>query len=234
MTERFISFFSGGALFLISLTVNAQVEINRPLEMTGAEDSDRTISNLSLPQNPNDAANKAYVDMQSGGFTHYVGEFFGGGVVFYVYRDASGIEHGRVLALTDVSSGRTWSANTAALANTYAWDGVANCTLMTTQAEDNAGKDCLDWTDGTYDDWYLPSYFEIEQLWNNFIVVADALSSPQGVASGAIAFPTTGSYWTSSETAANQAAVLTMVRGPVNTAVPKNANTVRVRAVRAY
>ena len=34
-----------------------------------------------------------------GNFTHYIGEEFGGGVIFHLWKDAQGIEHGLIVSL---------------------------------------------------------------------------------------------------------------------------------------
>jgi hypothetical protein len=45
----------------------------------------------------------------SGGFTHYVGELFGGGIVVSVWKDTQGVEHGLIASLTDLSSAIPWT-----------------------------------------------------------------------------------------------------------------------------
>jgi hypothetical protein len=62
------------ALSVILLsTINAQVEVNKPIQLTG-ESGDRKITNLETPVQDSDAANKEYVDTQisslSGGSSH--------------------------------------------------------------------------------------------------------------------------------------------------------------------
>jgi uncharacterized protein (TIGR02145 family) len=119
----------------------------------------------------------------SGGFVHYVGEQFGGGVVFHVYRDASGTERGLVVALTNQSSGTPWSNITNQLAGANSsWDGLANSNAIVLQAghANSAAKLCLDYSAGGFDDWYLPSTDELNKLADNRFEVNKALSGISG------------------------------------------------------
>ncbi len=50
-------------LTLASVGFNAQVEIDKPVQLTGA-DGDRRVTNLETPVDGSDAANKDYVDAQ--------------------------------------------------------------------------------------------------------------------------------------------------------------------------
>ena len=56
------------------------------------------------------------------GFTHYVGELFGGGIVVSVWKDAQGAEHGLIASLTDLSAGIQWT--TPAFQNTLIGPGL--------------------------------------------------------------------------------------------------------------
>jgi hypothetical protein len=44
----------------------------------------------------------------TGGFTHYVGELFGGGIVVSVWK-TNGVEHGLIASLTNLSTGIQWT-----------------------------------------------------------------------------------------------------------------------------
>ena len=74
----------------------------------------------------------------SGGFTHYIGELFGGGIVVSVWKTA-GVEHGLIASLTDLSSGIPWTTpafqqieiGPAAQSNK---DGLANTNAIVAQA----------------------------------------------------------------------------------------------------
>lgn len=116
------------------------------------------------------------------GFQHYVGEVFGGGVVFHVYRGADGLEHGLIVAMEDQGTEIPWSnlATTpiGALARS-SWNGSSNSTSIVNQVghTQSAAKLCLDYesSDG-FDDWYLPSVDELILLYNRRFDVNRVLS----------------------------------------------------------
>jgi hypothetical protein len=121
----------------------------------------------------------------TGGFTHYIGEKFGGGVVFHLWKDSTGAEHGLVVALTDQSTGAAWSNVTSTLIGSSAqslWDGLSNSNAIVGQTGHNgsAAKLCLDLVSGGQSDWYLPSIQEFNLLWNNYYNVAISLSQISG------------------------------------------------------
>jgi len=75
----------------------------------------------------------------TGGFTHYVGELFGGGIVVSVWKDAQGAERGLIASLTNLSSGIPWT--TLAFQNTLIGptaqspiNGLANTNAIVAQA----------------------------------------------------------------------------------------------------
>jgi len=112
---------------------------------------------------------------------HYLGELYGGGVVFWV--DHTG-QHGLVVSMVDLSTEHVWSNVTCtAIDTTNDWDGVSNTAAITGQSghATSAAKLCEDYTNadygnGIYSDWYLPSIAELNQIWNNFYHIQKALS----------------------------------------------------------
>ncbi len=134
------------------------------------------------------------------GFTHYVGEVWGGGVVYHVYGGSDGLEHGLVVSLTEQSTGALWSNVTATLIGSTAqsnWNGLANSNAIVAQAghTNSAAKLCLDLVSGGYSDWYLPSRHELILLYRNQFNVNKSLSA----ISGATELAQTGRYWSSTE-----------------------------------
>lgn len=115
------------------------------------------------------------------GFTHYVGEIFGGGVVFHVYRDADGSEHGLIVSLSDQSTGMRWN-NLFVIgigANSQSsWNGLTNSMAIINQSghTQSAAQLCLDYENDGFDDWYLPSIDELTLLFNNRFNVNKSLS----------------------------------------------------------
>ena len=146
-----------------------------------------------------------YVVNASGGSTgHYVGELFGGGVVFWV--DHTG-QHGLIASMVDLSTSQAWSIFNASLVGESAqsdWNGLGNSNAIVEQHGPNgwsAAKLCLDYTNtnygtGVYSDWYLPARAELNHLWNNIYEVQKALDSDGNPATTAIAKTF---YWSSSE-----------------------------------
>jgi hypothetical protein len=136
-----------------------------------------------------------------GGFTHYIGEEFGGGVIFHLWKDALGVEHGLIIDKTDLGTAQVWSNIDATLIGASAqssWDGLSNSNAIVGQAghTSSASALCLNSTNGGQSDWYLPSVQELNMLWNNYYTVARSLTQ----ISGATQLQTT-SYWSSTESA---------------------------------
>jgi hypothetical protein len=137
-----------------------------------------------------------------GNFTHYIGEAFGGGVIFHLWKDAQGVEHGLIVDKVDLSTGRAWSNITQTIIGTSAqssWDGLSNSSAIVGQAghTSSAAALCLNSTNGGQSDWYLPSIDELSLLWHNRFNVNKSLST----ISGATVLPiwTFASYWSSTE-----------------------------------
>ena len=131
--------------------------------------------------------------------THYIGESYGGGIVFYVYDNG---QHGLIAAPDDQSAGIRWFGGS--LTNTRARaDGVGAGLKNTAIILSNQGPvdgaafaatmcNELSVTFGgvTYGDWYLPSKYELNLLYMQKAVVGGF---------------TTGYYWSSTEFSASNA-----------------------------
>ena len=166
-------------------------------------------------------------------FTHYVGEIWGGGIVYHVYRGADGNEHGLIVATTDQSTGIEWSnvydVEVGSTAQS-SWNGLGNSNAIVAQAGHtySAAKLCLDLVSGEYDDWYLPSIKELQLLYNSQLDINRSFS----LIGGATELNNNGFYWSSSEYDAYHALGLYLPNG-FNYDVYKG-HTYYVRAVRAF
>lgn len=135
----------------------------------------------------------------TGGFTHYIGEAFGGGVIFHLWKDAQGVEHGLIVDKTDLSTGQAWSNISQTLIGATAqssWDGLSNSNAIVGQAghTNSAAALCLNSTNGGQSDWYLPSEQELNMLSSNYYTVARSLTQISGATQLQNA-----TYWSSTE-----------------------------------
>ena len=132
-----------------------------------------------------------------------VGDFYGGGVVYYILQsgDAGYIDgetHGLICAVRDYVSLVTWGCQGTLITgadgsgigsgaqNTI--DIVAGCTDYETAAEI-----CASLTLNGYDDWFLPSKDELNLIYQNRTTINSAAQVNSGLAL------TTGTYWSSTE-----------------------------------
>lgn len=126
---------------------------------------------------------------------HYIGESYGGGIVFYVYDNG---QHGLIAATSDqVVLGQFYNGVyklTGATADGVGAGRINTMLLIAGQMPDNqtgsfAAKLCSDYqvtVNGvTYGDWYLPSKHELNLLYIQRGVVGN--------------FVTNGRYWCSTE-----------------------------------
>lgn len=176
----------------------------------------------------------------TGGFTHYVGELFGGGIVVSVWKTA-GVEHGIIASLTDLSTGIQWTK--PALFQTYIGteaqsprDGFFNTNAIVTQAGagiDYAAGLCRSYTAGGFSDWYLPAIWELNQCYNSAIIINEALGDANGFNFTPWNSSNSSYYWSSTEGYDNTAWNLDFGFGNTSNSLDKF-STIRVRAVRRF
>lgn len=136
----------------------------------------------------------------TGGFSHFIGEEFGGGVIFSLWKDTSDIEHGLIVSLNDQSTSQVWSNVTTILIGNSAqstWNGLSNSNSIINQLghSSSASNICRNLTTAGYNDWYLPSIDELSLLWNVRFNINKALSN----IGGSTQLPITAFYWSSTE-----------------------------------
>jgi hypothetical protein len=143
-------------------------------------------------------------------FTYEIGEYVEdeGGVIFHRYID-NGVQYYLVVDTTNLSTSSAWSNVTSTLIGSTAqstWDGLSNSNAIVGQAGFTAGaaKLCLDSTNNSKSDWYLPAIDELNLLYNNRFNVNKTLSgnSSFGNISGATQI-LYNIYWSSTEFSAS-------------------------------
>lgn len=104
--------------------------------------------------------------------THYLGELFGGGIVFYVYNNGN---HGLIASLNDLDGekGLLYGFETTAIAANSQVDGAANTAAIIAaggKPEEAAGV-CNAYTSEGFNDWYLPANRELSLLASQDILI---------------------------------------------------------------
>jgi hypothetical protein len=170
----------------------------------------------------------------TGTFAHGIGEEFGGGVIFHLWLDANGVEHGLIVDKTDLSTAQAWSnvdqTEIGASAQS-SWDGVGNSNAIVGQTghTNSAAALCLNSVNGGQNDWHLPTIDELSLLWQNRYNVNITLST----IGGALELPLFGYYWSSTESTEEEAWVFVFGSGDTYETRIKSASDF-VRAVRAF
>jgi hypothetical protein len=167
------------------------------------------------------------------GFNHYIGEAFGGGIIFNVFRDALGVEHGLIVQLSDISTNSTFSNVSSVAVGASAqssWYGQGNTDAIINQSghTNSAALLCSNLTTNGQSDWYLPSVLEFGQLYANLFTVNRALNSTPGAAMISL-----HSYWTSTENNAIYAFTFNVEAGSSGNDANKMFSTY-VRAIRSF
>ena len=155
------------SLSIISISCNKETEVTSPQFMNASS------------ANLNQAAAK-----------HFIGEHFGGGIIFYI--DQSG-KHGLIAASADFYEPEVWSHKDTLTGakDTALGSGEANTNKIYKaqgypqyEADGYAALECLGLNINSYQDWYLPSLSELNEMYKNKTIIG-----------GFQAF----SYWSSSE-----------------------------------
>ena len=154
--------------------------------------------------------------------THFIGENFGGGIVFYTY---DGGRHGLIASTTDLSSGIKWSNDLTQINSSR--DGITAGSFNTERIISKQGvgsyaaQICADYKQGDFGDWYLPSKYELGLLYTQRAIFSDINA---------------GVYWSSTESNANTVWTLDSYNGRFDTYTNTNnkLDLYYVRAIRAF
>lgn len=152
------------------------------------------------------------------GFTHYLGEAFNGGIIFYLYKGSDGLEHGLIVALTESTA--QWQSSATLVNANRTEDGAFNTALMT-------NSPAATYIAGLGAGWYLPSIDELGLLYYNRYSVQKALR-----AGGSTLLSNTALYWSSTEYFATIAYYFNFANGYASNGNKSATNT--VRGVRAF
>jgi hypothetical protein len=157
-----------------------------------------------------------------GGFTHYLGEAFNGGIIYYLYKGSDGLEHGLIVALTE-STPLAWQTTGTLVNANRTEDGAYNTALMT-------GSPVAAYIATLGTGWYLPSVDELGLLFYN------RYSAQKGLRLGGNTLLQWNSlsawYWSSSEYDASYAFRYSFLDGVADQNIKTTA--CYVRAVRAF
>ncbi len=162
---------------------------------------------------------------------HYIGELFGGGIVFYVYDNG---QHGLIASPDDLDGGTgvPWGLSGTDVPNCESgWDGASNTAAIIAAggAANEAAGLCYNYTGGGFTDWYLPSSWELNNLYVSAYVIAKILESDGDPNTNGLV--NDQKYWSSTERDADYAFPLF---GYNNAADYLKTNNYRVRAVRSF
>ena len=153
-----------------------------------------------------------------GGFIHYLGEAFNGGIIYYLYKGSDGLEHGLIVALTESTA--DWQTSPTLVNANRTEDGAYNTTLMT-------GSPAATYITGLGAGWYLPSIDELGLLYYN------RYSAQKGLRAGShTLLSNTAYYWSSTEYNATNAYYFNFFNGYADGYT--KTNTFTVRGVRAF
>lgn len=168
-------------------------------------------------------------------FSHQIGEFFDGGIIFHLFKDKNGEEHGLIVSLEDIAVVTNWSNQYEQEIGQDAkslWNGSKNTFQIINQAGhfESAANYCDQYFGGGKTDWYLPSIDELNLLFQVRYTINRAVESDNNPITKPISH--LDYYWSSTEAKANTAFAKHFATGDDHT----NGKFVlySVRAIRAF
>ena len=176
------------------------------------------MNSITGPQGP---AGSNGTNAGVGGFTHYLGEAFNGGIIYYLYKGSDGLEHGLIVAPTESTA--AWQTTDTLVNANRTEDGAYNTSLM-------IGSPAATYIASLGAGWYLPSIDELGLLYYN------RYSAQKGLRNGGytlLSSSYSAYYWSSTEFDYSTAWNFYFNRGHAYSNYNKF-NTYFVRAVRAF
>jgi hypothetical protein len=162
---------------------------------------------------------------------HFIGEHAEGGIIYYLYQDSSGKEHGLVVSLKNLGREVEWGPKDKDVENCAStWDGQSNtqAILMATRDTSKAAGICDSYSGEGYDDWYLPAIYELQTINMNLFSVEKALDAIEGADEIEMNL-----YWSSTQSNAASAWFFSFYDSKPTNYYDKTSKTL-VRAVRSF
>ena len=200
------------------------------------------LKNVTDPTDDQDAATKAYVDLLEAQIAALdsritalepqpavIGELRAGGVVFWV--DPADNTHGLVCAIANQSEGIQWGGSGILIGGTSAviGTGATNTDIIITELGPGtayAAGLARAYTEGEYNDWFLPSSAELAEMYNNRAAIDSTAT-----ANGGIVF-TIGWYQSSTEWSSVASRLIHFGSGSISSG--SKSTGYYLRAVRAF
>lgn len=157
-----------------------------------------------------------------GACPRYIGESYGGGIIFYINQGACS---GLIAATGDQSAATSWSNVTGTLIGASAQsftDGLTNTSAVISQPghTSSAALICVNYNGGGYSDWYLPAASELKMISNEVYSIGNFTSYSTR-------------YWSSTEKDATTACDQALNSGSPGGDLKSNA-TFMVRCIRRF
>ena len=164
-----------------------------PIGLTGPAGAQgiQGLTGATGPQGPIGLTGPAGANASVGGFTHYIGETFNGGVIYYLYKGSDGLEHGLIVSTTE--SIAKWQTTGVLVNADRSWDGVYNTNLI-------SGSPAVNYIGTLGPNWYLPSLDELILLHGSRFEVNKALFANNQTLLSLFLY-----YWSSTEYSASEA-----------------------------
>ncbi len=169
---------------------------------------------------------------------HYIGELYGGGIIFWISPDG---DHGLIASLKDIDDGTgvIWSDAADVIGETAEsmTDGVSNTEAIISQSghTTSAAKLCKEYSSDGYSGWYLPSDREFVLLAAVDYMIDDVFDNDDNDATGGFIQEYDdlfGRYWTSTETPSGKAWIFSFPENLMKSA--GKTSPYRVRAIRSF
>ena len=159
-----------------------------------------------------DHQNSNWISMKANQPKHYIGELFGGGIVYYVYDNG---QHGLIASLNDLNTNGVvaWSGDTTTeIFSDDNYDGQSNTLIIISENStvNKAATLCDSYINEGFSDWYLPSRSELELLAFQYhiinqILLNDGDPTTKGFNLDETPYPNNSRYWSSTEVNSNVA-----------------------------
>lgn len=232
----------GGAILtytIVSQTPSGALSINSNTGELSVNDASlfnfETNPLITAVVSTNQSTNEASITIELND-VHEVGDYKFGGVVFWVNQTG---DEGYVCSVVDQTTGIQWyngsNGNTSARDTSLGAGQSNTSSIVSFQGNGSyAAQLCNDLELNGYDDWFLPSIGELEEMYNNKEII-----NATSVQNSGNVFDETGvgqsGYWSSTESTNSQAIIIRFSDGYYDLqGAYKSLNYFNVRAVRAW